>query len=285
MASEPLPYRHTLYDGEIFPSFITADRIAQFATFQVRPSDVFIVTFPKAGTTWVQRIIHLIACRGDATTDSRNVSEAIPWFDEAQQDVIDALPSPRYMKTHAPFRLIPRSSTHPCKYIYVARNPKDNAVSQFYHMRAFKSYAFSGDWSMFVDLFLQGRTDSGSWWDHVRPFWEHRKDPNILFLTYEEMKLDLASAVRAIARFIDVTDLTDEQIAVIARQCSFDVMKEDSKANISWENDRRNPGAPAFMRRGEIGDWKLHFTDQQSALMDAVYAEKLGQSGLVMRYE
>ena len=41
--------------------------------------------------------------------------------------------------------------------------------------------------------------------------WEHRSDPNILFLKFEDLKDDLASNVRKIAAFIGINDLTDDQ--------------------------------------------------------------------------
>ena len=36
-----------------------------------------------------------------------------------------------------------------------------------------------------------------------------------------------------------------------------------------------------FFRKGVIGDWRSHFTPQQNAEFDAVYAEKMKGSGLV----
>ncbi len=51
---------------------------------------------------------------------------------------------------------------------------------------------------------------------HVKPWWEHRNDANILFLKYEDLKEDLASNVRKIAAFIGINDLTDDQGMVVA---------------------------------------------------------------------
>ena len=47
----------------------------------MRPSDVFITTYPKNGTTWMQQIVHLIRNRGDTTHDPRTISKAVPWFE------------------------------------------------------------------------------------------------------------------------------------------------------------------------------------------------------------
>ena len=62
----------------------------------------------------------------------------------------------------------------PAKYIYVARNPKDVAVSLFYHYRRRTSIGFTGDWDCFFEYFISGRAKRGSWCDHVLGWWEHK---------------------------------------------------------------------------------------------------------------
>ena len=45
-----------------------------------------------------------------------------------------------------------------CKYIYVARNPKDVAVSFYEFMKDHGSVAgFNGPWEFFIRLFLRGK--------------------------------------------------------------------------------------------------------------------------------
>ena len=62
----------------------------------------------------------------------------------------------------------------PAKYIYVARNPKDVAVSLFYHARRCVCFEFTGDWDCFFEYFISGKAENGSWFDHVLGWWEHR---------------------------------------------------------------------------------------------------------------
>lgn len=68
---------------------------------------------------------------------------------------IQNLPSPRFIKTHFPFPLLPRqlrTGEKKAKIIYVSRNPKDTCVSFYYHTRLMEGYR--GDFHDFCRLFL-----------------------------------------------------------------------------------------------------------------------------------
>ena len=86
------------------------------------------------------------------------------------------LPIPRTFKSHTNYFMMPggEPAKSVAKYIYVARNPKDTAVSYFYHTCRFKLYEYTGDWNVFFDLFMKGEVASGLWFDHVLEWWTHR---------------------------------------------------------------------------------------------------------------
>ncbi|CAH3169017.1 unnamed protein product [Porites evermanni] len=111
---------------------------------------------------------------------------------------LDTLPSPRILKSHLPLNSIPKSDNKEmqCKYIYVARNPKDIAVSYFHfteHRRK-AGNGFSGPWEFYAKLFIEGNVCWNAWNDHVLGWWKHRDDPNILFLKYEDLHKVLCSS-------------------------------------------------------------------------------------------
>ncbi|KAG0443224.1 hypothetical protein HPB47_015159 [Ixodes persulcatus] len=126
------------------------------------------------------------------------------------------------------------------KYIYICRNPFDCCVSFFYHTKAMPEYEFQdGTFDEFFEMFIEGKVDFGDYFDHVLSWYEHRNDPNVLFLTYEDLKKDTATWVLKIADF-----LGEEYEAT-----SQDVLE--------------TPMSGEFVRKGVVGDWRNHFSADQ----------------------
>ena len=204
--------------------------------------------------------------------------ESVPWPDTAfiPMKVINEMPSPRILKSHSPYHMMAGGLPHtsPAKYIYIARNPKDTAVSFYYHMCGVIHRQYSQPWEHFFQLYMSGTVDFGLWFDHVLEWWKHRDAENILFLKYEDMKKDHRGAVKKIAEFMGY-NLKGEVIDMIVEKSTFQNMKE----NPGFSNKFRKPGAD-FFRKGVVGDWRSHFTPQQNVEFDTVYAEKMKGSGL-----
>jgi hypothetical protein len=161
----------------------------------------------------------------------------------------------------------------------VTRNPKDAAVSFFFQCRI---VFFPGiEWDDFWKKFVNGEVEFGNYFDHLLSWLPHKDDKNVLFLKYEDMKRDLPGAVSQIASFLEA-DLSSDVIDKIADLTTFEKMKNDNSANLSWLRLRKKKG-DEFMRKGIVGDWKNFFTAEQSAEMDSICAEKL--NGFEFRYE
>ena len=105
-----------------------------------------------------------ISCMGLNWIEFQNHSMKEPTFiDTAMlwniQDVegffrkIDSMPSPRIIKTHYPFELLPPNLLDTCKVIFVSRNIKDACVSYFHHIRHIKFFDFHSDFPTFAPLF------------------------------------------------------------------------------------------------------------------------------------
>lgn len=109
---------------------------------------------------------------------------------------------------------------------------------------------------------------------------------NILFLKYEDMKKDLAGSVKAISEFMGYT-YDDSVLDNITKQCTFESMKSDPLADPDTFPEVKGKiiEGTSFLRKGEVGDWRNCFSDEQSARLDAEYAKRMVGSGLNISFQ
>ncbi|XP_035234093.1 amine sulfotransferase-like [Stegodyphus dumicola] len=284
------------------------ENIRSALSYIPRDDDVFIATYPKCGTTWAQQMLILIFRHGKPLESFMRFGAVSPFLDMAGVKAVEEMPRPNAIKTHLPYHLAPHSVK--AKYIYVTRNPKDCCVSYFHHTRDKGNYEFNGTFDDFFELFLSGNVEFGDYFDHLLSWYYHRNDPNMLFLTYEQMKEDPSAAILKMASFID-DDLyaeplrnDPEKLRDIVKFSSFDYMKEATAKVIEeiksmTEEDIAKSELPGHvkkffsrvseksengfskkkkfdgnLRKGITGDWKNYFSEDQSKRMEEKFAEK-----------
>ncbi|XP_072179584.1 sulfotransferase 1A1-like [Diadema setosum] len=310
-------------DGVILPLFVTPKCIEKTKAFKTRPDDVFVVTYPKTGTTWAQQIAYLVKMDGDEKAfEGKNVTIEVkfletPDFESMKEwptaketknesstgskalgllqqmqtartscDVADAMPydSPRILKTHVRPKWLPEDlrDDPKVKVIYVARNPKDTAVSYYHfciYLRALPTYE---SFDEFMEEFLAGRVPGGDYFDHTLYWTKLRNHPNVLFLAYENMKQDPRKAVVQIAEFMGKS-LPDDVIDRIVALSSFDAMKKSVKASEALKDEVDESDNKSFFRKGIVGDWKNIMSEDHSRRVDALFEKKFAGTGLVLR--
>ncbi|MGJ5673989.1 MAG: sulfotransferase domain-containing protein [Nostochopsis sp.] len=283
--TEELPFLHNKINGLILPAFVTEQRLRACSTFPTRPGDVFLVTYPKSGTIWLSEIVNCITQQNDTeTVDGKKgflggITD--PLFEVLSQKELDSLVSPRYMATHLSWDLMPHSRENSLKYIYIARNPKDVSVSYFYFMKSLPLCNFQGTWDKFLECFMKGDVPYGSYFDHVLEWWGHKDDENVLFLKYEDLKKDLSSQVKIIAEFIGF-QLSDEEAKDVAQKCTFQAMKSNNNMRF-FVNKFIKKGS--HLRKGIVGDWKNHFSDEQLEQFQKLYESRMNGSGLDFEFQ
>ncbi|XP_041351331.1 sulfotransferase family cytosolic 1B member 1-like [Gigantopelta aegis] len=271
------------YRGYVIPVY-TADVMDNVFRFQVREDDTWVVSFPKAGTTWLTEMVYLIM--SDLNYDDarqKTIDERVPFFEFVMPGLrsISKQPSPRIIKTHLPFSLLPTQlKEKKPKIIYIARNPKDTVVSYYHFTKALAKINYNGDFNHFFNEFFNNTMLFGPWWKHVKEGWQMRDEDNVLFLTYEQMKKDLPGTIRMVSMFLG-KPLNEAEIEKLAEHCSFKNMKANPCVNYSWyEGWIYKKEHEEFMRKGIIGDWKNFMTDEMAKQMDDLVARELKGTGL-----
>ena len=141
--------------------------------------------------------------------------------------------SPRIIKTHLSWQMLPLQITEKnIKIIYVTRNPRDCVSSLFNHLKILDGY--TGHFETVIDCFLKSTAPYYlPFIPHVLEYWEQAKtNPNVCFITYEEMKEDLPKVIKKVSSFLGKNQaLNPEQMSSLCNHLSFDKMKQNQSVN------------------------------------------------------
>ncbi|XP_054438715.1 sulfotransferase 1A1-like isoform X2 [Pteronotus mesoamericanus] len=191
-------------------------------------------------------------------------------------EVLRSTPAPRLLKTHLPLALLPQSLLdQKVKVVYVARNAKDVAVSYYHFYRMAKVHPDPGTWDSFLEKFMAGEVSYGSWYQHVREWWELSRTHPVLYLFYEDIQENPKREIQKILKFVG-RSLSEETVDQIVKHTSFKEMKKNPMVNYTTMSaDVMDCSVSEFMRKGITGDWKTMFTVAQNERFDPHYAEKM----------
>ncbi|XP_073131656.1 cytosolic sulfotransferase 12-like [Henckelia pumila] len=288
------------YQGFWYPPRLLQATILCQNHFQARDSDVFLVSTPKSGTTWLKAVIYSLINRKKYPPNSENhplVStnphDLVPFIEvklyaDNQIPDIESLPCPRLFSTHIPYFSLPESvrDIHSCKIVYLCRNPKDVFVSLWHFTNRLRSKEMGTNSLEHVfSQFCNGVSILGPFWDHVLHHWNQSKENpgKIFFLKFEDLKRDPLCHLRRLAEFLGCPFSAEEDGFWMAEEilkiCSF---KNLSGLEIN-QNGKLSSGEEnkAFFRRGEVGDWKNYLTDEMAEKLDEISETKFGGSDLV----
>ncbi|XP_065352502.1 luciferin sulfotransferase-like [Cloeon dipterum] len=280
----------------------------EISDFEVHPNDTWVITFPKCGTTWTQEMVWLLQNNLDFDRAKEiSLSDRFPFLEatsmapdfskflSGQEVAVNASieniknsPQPRFIKTHLHKRFLPKQLwTVKPKIFYVVREVKDVIVSYYHHKRFF--YGYTADLETFARSFMKDEIIFCPFWSHVTDFWKIKDEPNILFLSYEEMLQDLAAVVRKVAAFLDKS-LTAEQVDKLCHHLNFKQMKSNKSVNFEGVGEvlrTKNISSDdncRFFREGKSGSGKEQMSEELVKEVDEWSRKKLESSDFKMYF-
>ncbi|XP_070384637.1 sulfotransferase 1B1-like [Dermacentor albipictus] len=260
--------------------------------FRAQKGDLVLSTYPKSGTHWMMCIIRLILKGGEPVSGFDELMHNLRVLRVVEFNAWKPTLPLRLFATHLPLNTTTMNKH--AKYIYVARNPWDLCVSSFHMITTFDIYHFrDGTFQELFDAFLEGDcAGQGSYFDHVASGYALRDQPNLFFVTYEELETDTGSVILRLARFLgdgygDELEKQEELLQDIVDRCASDNMKHiltpesQGHADSDWYNATErimsansrifveNSKQFSYVRMGDVGGWRRYFTRDQLRRLEA----------------
>ena len=238
----------------------------------------------------MQEIAYLVQTGDFETATKVHVDKRSPYLEFTDPYDGTALPdilklgAPRLLKTHLPAKFfeetLKKSKT---KFIVVIRNPKDVLVSMFFFYKSNVLLGnYTGTWDEYFQMFKEDNLVYGNYFDNVLSWWKLRDNPNVTITFYEDIVTTPLKVIRQVADFLG-KKLSDEMIEKIADRTAFKNMKKLPNSSNETAKMYNNDISP-FMRKGKVGDWQNHFSEEQSKIVDEMYEKRCVQNGLILQF-
>ena len=275
--------------------------VASCAALPLQPTDVFVTSYPKSGTTWMQHIVHTLVT--DGASPLAHISEACPFFEvdrtwstDKPGELTPAVQANherlgrRCFNTHLRWEMMPRNHDG-ARYIYMTRKGRDACLSFFHHLshQAIEDGGYTGSLEQFVADWTAGKVPFGSWSAHLKSWMGGgaATDPRVLFVSYEALKADLRGEVLKVVAHLGLS-LGEARVDELLPRFTFEWMRTNEEQfnprSVRWvpsaEDLARQQAAAGgegggkaeefhFIRSGQVGEGK-RFTAAQDELFAAM---------------
>ena len=274
--------------------------------FALREGDVAVATFPKCGTTWMLQIVLLLLRGGEPPMGPPRLARRAPWLERlastrrsesAVEAAISRLrcesPGGRCVfKTHARPGLVPwvgGLADTSGRVIVVSRNPKAAAVSAFHHASGLPPHLrFKGGLEEFLSAWMDGLCTfgGGGFWDWHSEWsatFQALPPGRALWVTFEDLKHDLAGEVSRIASFLGVpTEPGSEVVRRVVEAAGFEAMR----AAMTAEEEEAAAAGHRLVRRGRVREgrvrgWQDEMPADVASQFDAITRVRFGDDAFL----
>ena len=102
---------------------------------------------------------------------------------------------------------------------------------------------------------------------HALTFWNHRHQPNIMMLHFNDLLADLDGEMRRLADFLEI-EVPDAQWTSVVERCTFKEVKKDPSKVVGDMDFGFKGGADTFIHKGTNGRWLGVLDDSDLALYE-----------------
>jgi estrone sulfotransferase len=224
------------------------------ATFIVgrKKDDIFLVSFPKSGNTWVKFILlNVLIESGELKKDVsfKSLDETIP---EISRDNImkewKYKAIPRFIKSHVAYSKFFFKDN---KALLIVREPRDVMVSYFHYALNTHGFNFNEDFSAFIRHKKFGL--EACMLHHIS--WQKKA---AAIIKYEDLKKKGEAVLSDALRQLSI-DVPANLMHNAFEKSSFENMKKLEQSQKKYENIHKNNYQ--FMRKGSGNQWREYFNE------------------------
>lgn len=238
-----------------------------------RREDIFLVSYPKSGNTWMRFIMGAI---GGKEIDFVNMEDIVPDIYANSKRKLDAMPSPRMIKSHEMW--LKESNYH--RVIYIYRSPYDVCVSYYHWYKKYAPEQFDS-FNDFFESFIEDDLPHGGWGEHFQSWIDFgsKFSNRILFMSYEDLRKDTFGCVKKIISFLNI-QINDQKITSAIDYASFGNMQkmEKNQTDKSELFKKSKDSSVSFVRKGK-GNYKDNYSDEQLNRIEHKFAMLIHRYG------
>lgn len=217
-----------------------------------RTEPVYLVAYPKSGSTWLRFILGNY--RATEPCDFQSVRSRVPDIHDTEIDPA-CMQRAAVLKSHLAYQ--PAYS----RVLLMVRDPRDVAVSYYYHHLKHGLVAPDLDLDGFVSLFNAGELyPAVSWRDHTDS-WLSAKVQELRVLRYEDMHNDTEDTLHGLLDFLGLERDTGALRQAI-RASDFSAMRRLEEAQHEQIPSLRATREDIrHVRSGKVGGWRGHLSE------------------------
>jgi hypothetical protein len=242
--------------------------------FPVFSDDVFIVSYPRSGNTWMRFLIANLIYSEQIITFA-NIERKIPDVYKATRRQLLQTPRPRILKSHEYFD--PRYK----KVIYIVRDPRDVALSYYHFARKYRKVEDDYPLERYIWRFIAGEVDDyGSWKENVASWLATRQGSgSFLLLRYEDLLERALDELAKVTSFLGI-ERSPEQVARAVELSSADRMRDLEKEAASvWVNTKKTRKDIPFVGAANSGGWRSRLPEGLVTVIESAWGPLIESLG------
>jgi hypothetical protein len=230
------------------------------------PDDVFLVSYPKSGNTWMRFLVGNLVYTDEPVTFA-NVEWRVPSIYGLPNRKLRVLPRPRYIKTHEHFH--PDYKT----VIYVVRDPRDVAISYYHYLVKIKQLPTGSSVDAFVPNFIAERIYArfGPWADHVISWLAMSPSRKFLFIRYEDLLSDTVVELAKVAVLLGIAPEEERLKRAVELSTARRMRGLEKEQSEKWSTTKGTRANVPFVRAAKSGQWSEVLSPESVAAIEGTW--------------